>query len=252
MREDQNGFTLVELAIVMMIIGLLIGGVLKGQELIANARVTATISEVTSYQAATLAFQDQYSSLPGDMVNAQSRVPNCTAATNCVNGDGSGIIGRPTSWQRDSTGTAVPEIETTMYWKHLLLSGFISGVAADANAGSPAWGETHPMASIGGGYHLQHTVAVAGSGHWLRLQNGIVHGGENVVPADGAGVVSPLRAAQIDRKMDDGNPNAGIVHAWGANNASGCGSRGATINNNAQYDETVTQINCYMVFSLGL
>lgn len=249
-RTDERGFTLVELAIVMMIIGLLVGGVLKGQELIANARVTATIAEVKSYQAATMAFFDQYSALPGDMVNATSRVPNCNASTNCINGDSSGIIGLPTHWARDSTGTAAPQVETTMFWKHLLLSGFISGVAADANAASPAWGETHPIAAVGGGYHIQHTTHVAGSGHWLRLQNGIVHGGADVVPADGAGVVSPLRAAQIDRKMDDGNPDSGIVHAWGANNASGCGSRGYSAN--AQYDETVTQINCYMVFALGL
>lgn len=252
LNKSQAGFTLVELAIVMMIIGLLIGGVLKGQELIANARVTATIAEVQSFQASALGFLDQYSSLPGDMINATNRVPNCTAATRCLNGDGSGIMGNPTGWRRDSTGAAAPFVETSMFWKHLLLSGYISGVAADADPASPAWGVTHPSAAINGGYQLQHTVSVAGSGHWLRLQNTVAHGGggeTSVVPVDGAGVVSPLRAAQIDRKMDDGNPDAGIVHSWGQNSSSGCGSTGFSAA--GQYNETVTQINCYMVFSLG-
>ena len=69
----NRGFTLVELAIVMMIIGLLIAGVLKGQEMVQNARVTNTIKQINGYQAAFVGFQDKYSALPGDMVNSRQQ-----------------------------------------------------------------------------------------------------------------------------------------------------------------------------------
>ena len=62
----EGGFTLVELAIVMIIIGLLIAGVLKGQALIANAQVTATVAQIKSIEAATSTFRDTYASIPGD------------------------------------------------------------------------------------------------------------------------------------------------------------------------------------------
>lgn len=75
--KNQNGFTLVELAIVMTIIGLLIGGILKGQELMQNARVTATVAQVKSYESATFTFIDKYSALPGDLVTASERLPGC-------------------------------------------------------------------------------------------------------------------------------------------------------------------------------
>ena len=64
-QTSQAGFTLVELAIVMIIIGLLIAGVLKGQELIGNARVTATVAQIKGIDAATSTFKDTYSDLPG-------------------------------------------------------------------------------------------------------------------------------------------------------------------------------------------
>ena len=76
----QAGFTLVELAIVMIIIGLLIAGVLKGQALIGNAKVTAQVAQIKSIDAATSTFKDMYAALPGDMLNATNRLPNCAAA----------------------------------------------------------------------------------------------------------------------------------------------------------------------------
>ena len=85
----SNGFTLVELAIVMIIIGLLIGGILKGQELVENARVNATVAQIKAIQAATATFHDKYNALPGDMINPTGRLSGC--AGNCAitgNGDG--------------------------------------------------------------------------------------------------------------------------------------------------------------------
>ncbi len=72
--QQQKGFTLVELAIVLTIIGLLIGGILKGQQLITNARVTAQMAQVQGVEAATTTFNDTYQGLPGDLTTATTRV----------------------------------------------------------------------------------------------------------------------------------------------------------------------------------
>src|SRR5690349_8212917 len=95
--RSEAGFTLVELAIVMIIIGLLIAGVLKGQQLITNAKVTAQVAQVKSIDAATSSFKDMYNALPGDITNAANRLPNCGAAPAAAPcnqaGGGDGLIG---------------------------------------------------------------------------------------------------------------------------------------------------------------
>src|SRR5262247_3820854 len=96
MKRYARGFTLIEIAIVLVIIGLLLGGVLKGQELITGARVRNLISQQDGIKAAFFGFQDRYRALPGDYAAAQANI-----ATAGGNGNGNGRI------ESSATGTGV-------------------------------------------------------------------------------------------------------------------------------------------------
>ena len=230
-RKSEGGFTLVELAIVLMIIGLLIGGILRGQELMENARVTSTIQQTKAYDGATTTFRDAYSALPGDLVNPGVRLANCTgigtACTTAGNGDsilGTSLTGKAANYASDNLS------ENRRYWLHMAVARLISGVDASGDT-TAAWGVMFPAAKIGGGFHVVYAniaavaPAPAVSGHFLVLRNG-AGGTATTAVQEGGGTsaLSPLRAAQIDRKLDDGLPQTGDVVGIG----SGTGCTGTT------------------------
>ncbi len=247
--RDVRGFTLVELAIVMIIIGLLLGGVLKGQQLIDNARVTSVIADVKSFTAAYYSFHDTYGAIPGDMRNADTRLQGCAAgnANNCVAGNGNAIIGRMIG---GVSGVAIGEdvsgdMENTQFWKHIALADLISGVdptaptnAADSNF---AFGSSHPDAAFGGGWSMVYANDTGDDtyGHTLRLHRNPTGNIQN--GSTGVQVLNPHQAAQIDRKLDDGRSNAGSVQ--GEYQGSGCDPTG-------DYDESTTAKNCWMLFTI--
>lgn len=266
--QKQKGFTLVELAIVMTIIGLLIGGILKGQELMLNARVTATIAQIRSYEAAATTFRDSYAALPGDMLNAQSRLPGCTAACNPDTGAGNGgnsIIGSPVwastgGWGSQFvalTGAGVGK-ETVLFWLHLLQADLISGVSQEGlTATVPQWGITHPQARINGGFLVGYGDGLAGQpGRAVADLAGTRPTGMlmaiNTQPSAGltatAGIqaMTPARAAQIDRKMDDGRPLTGFVQGYGL--ATSCNDNVGTPAVANSYVESVNSNDCSVIF----
>jgi enoyl-CoA hydratase len=228
--KKMNGFTLVELAITMVIIGLLIGGVLKGQQLIANARVTALTAQVQSYRAAHTTFRDVHQAIPGDMPNATTKLADCTAANNCYNGNGDTMIGAITvNYSHDNQGAsiALPAVETTMYWKHLLDAKLITGVNGSADPLVPAWGVTHPAAQIGGGFHVLFAdESGANQAHGLYYILRLSATGDPHPISAGIEVLDPVTARNIDVKIDDGNGREGEVRADDAGsscNISGTG-----------------------------
>lgn len=215
--SPSSGFTLVELSIVMVIIGLLIGGVLKGQELILNARIKSTIAQVKSYQAATLTFQDSYRSMPGDIRNPQALIPGCATTAHCAGGNGNGLIGTPnvSNWSHDDqSGLAT---EPTQFWLHLQLADLITGVSGRA---IQQWGEAYPAAPIGGGFEIFHASETGinqAQGHYMMLKPFAV--GDPHPVATSAGWITPNILSRIDTMMDDGIPNTGSVIA---DDALGC------------------------------
>jgi len=243
LRKKTDGFTLVELAIVITIIGLLIGGVLKGQEMIQNARVTATIAQVNAYRAAIATFRDKHDNFPGDISFATTRIPGCTAANFCLDGDGNGRVG--VAGQAISAVVAT-QSETPQFWKHLALADLISGINSTADWQAPAWGQTHPAAPIAGGFEFFFSTNLFGyTTHNLRLTNAGISAGPNT-ETPGQAAISPRDGALIDRKMDDGWPRTGSVLVWDYGNW-GCDNM---TDGSVGIDETITIRSCTMFFTM--
>jgi prepilin-type N-terminal cleavage/methylation domain-containing protein len=133
--SKQKGFTLVEIAIVLVIVGLLIGGVLKGQEMITNAKLKRVESDNAGIAAAMFSYQDRYLQLPGDDDGAQDRFTIFTDAVDNGNSNGS-VEG---DWVGDST-LAAPDQETGNFWRHLRAAGLIPGGADDDTQPTNAYG----------------------------------------------------------------------------------------------------------------
>src|SRR5258706_6169431 len=129
MRRVQQGFTLVEIAIVLVIIGLLLGGILKGQEMIKQAKIKNDISDFSSIYAAFYCYQDRYRQLPGDdgcagtsAITAMCGSANgrwSTATPAPASGTGNGIVAGLYNSQTDTD-------ESRLWWQHLRLAGFVS------------------------------------------------------------------------------------------------------------------------------
>ncbi|AEP09848.1 prepilin-type N-terminal cleavage/methylation domain-containing protein [Micavibrio aeruginosavorus] len=219
-NRSQAGFTLVELAVVMIIIGLLIGGVLKGQELVNNAQIAATVAQVKSIDAATTTFRDMYNAMPGDMLTPGTRLPNCTTVGACTSpGDGNGRL--------NSVPSAAPGTEAQRFFVHLAAADVFSGV--NPAGGNTAWGGLYPAAKIAGGFFPGYTTGATAAdfvanatsalgGHYLTLTLQ-----PNAAPAAANGVISPNQAFRLDSKIDDGNGAAGGVRGYGTGcvNATG-------------------------------
>lgn len=276
MERDRPpyGFTLVELAIVVTIVGLLLGSVLGFQRIRANAALVATIRDVSSYGSATAVFLDRYGALPGDLREAGRRIPGCPgASSSCeadpaasTTGDGNvGLPGRPTRHQ--TAGGQPAERETVLFWSHLLLSGLISGVTdAYVSSAAPviAWGDTHPAAPVGGGFHVKDADggtsdplpgwppgAHQPTGTLLLLQPEV---GGNLVPvARNSQVLDPGTAAAIDRKIDDGDPFDGTVLGYGtvALPLTGGGCFAWTAVDRGVYDEKRSDRDCGLAFRIA-
>lgn len=186
-QRRQHGFTLIEIAIVLVIIGLLLGGILKGQELITSARVRNLISQQDGIKAGFYGFQDRYRAFAGDYKDAPNNLGGPGSAT-AGNGDGRIV---------DAAGTGVKE--TILVWDHLSRAGFLNGnfvYAADVND------TTTPKNPYGAFLQLAYDNV-----YGVTTQGGSAPPERHNLKT---GSQIPVEiAAEVDRKTDDGNPLSG-------------------------------------------
>jgi prepilin-type N-terminal cleavage/methylation domain-containing protein len=184
--KKQTGFTLVEIAIVLVIVGLLIGGVLKGQEMITNAKLKRVESDNAGIAAAMFSYQDRYLQLPGDDSAAEGRFTVYAPADN-ANGDGGGTIGDGTDWDTPiNTAWTDGGEETLKFFAHLRAAGLVPGGGKDS---------TRPTNAYGGQIGIQDG-ALNISGH---------------VTIFGA-IEGPI-AKIIEARLDDNEPETGRVQS---------------------------------------
>lgn len=253
------GFSLVELSIVLVILGLLTGGILGGRELIRAAELRKAAKDAEIYMTAVYTFKSKYLHLPGDMPNATrfwgahatlcAGEPGPTSATGTCNGNGNGRI--------QVTGDFG---EHTFFWNHLSQSGIVPGAyEMDWNDGVKT-GIHAPKSAFSNASYMAEYIAPQSAtsqwwfeglqGHMFRFgvpNNGICNSCFNAIPG-----FLPEEAWLVDSKVDDGKPGTGNVQA--AHGAYGTATLGCADTNDsskaasAEYAISGTYESCLQVY----
>ncbi len=205
-KRNQPGFTLIEIAIVLVIIGLLLGGVLKGQELINSAKVKNLAGDFKNIPVFIYGYQDKYKALPGDDASVATHVTGgtiCTPAAANLCTTNNGIIDG--AWN----ATAITS-ESFVFWQHVRLGGFAPGSTDTTSA------NYLPKNAAGG------TIGVT------NVANTAITGltGSYIICSD---AIAGKFAKQLDTLLDDGNTATGSMMITAAGTATG-GTPIATVN----------------------
>jgi prepilin-type N-terminal cleavage/methylation domain-containing protein len=200
----QSGFTLIEIAIVLVIIGLLLGGILKGQELINSARVKNLATDFRNIPVFIYAYQDKFRALPGDDSAVVAHTGGTLATTDSTPGDG--IIDG--AWNSDTPGN-----ESFLFWQHIRKAGLAPGstnIASD---------DYEQLNAVGGRVGIQSgkPFTSMNSGTWFVCSSGI----------------TGKLAKQLDVQMDDGDTDAGTMQAGAT--ADGSGDANGSLDDATQY-----------------
>jgi len=235
-KGDRYGFTLIELSIVLVIIGLITGSALAGRTLIRQAEFQSVGTDLNRFKTATYAFHNQYGGWPGDIKNATSfwgaaggnSTDNFTASCyatvgagmSTCNGDGNGLVAGSTQLPLGDTSVAP---ESFRFWQHLANAGLLSGTYTGVAGSQTAWqgipGINLPKGRItNSGYAVQWygTRGYVPAENWLFPLNyghlfifGLTDNTFGFGPALPA--LTPSEAAALDSKYDDGMPGSGFM-----------------------------------------
>lgn len=255
----RQGFSLVELSIVLVILGLLTGGILAGQSLIRSAEIRAVTTEFTRYQTAANSFKDAYKQRPGDFTTATSywgdNAALCADATvadgnpGTCNGNGNGRM-------EDASGANVTG-EIFQFWNQLSLAGMVegsySGAASAAGGTAATIGFNVPSSKLtNAGWSTRNHDGIYGDAfaYSLTYNNFLIIGANNGNNPTNGAVLTPTEANAIDTKLDDGLPANGTIIARYWNNTCARITSGAAVNTNynATYNVTDGTVRCSLYF----
>jgi prepilin-type N-terminal cleavage/methylation domain-containing protein len=256
----QRGFTLIEMSIVLVIIGLIVGGILKGQELIESSRQKNLISQIDRIRSGTTAFVDRFRSLPGDLGRI-SILPNASLIGATSGGNDNGVVGAVAANVNTALISTINDTENVQFFNHMVVANLASAGAATPRAvtlgcfagycatPSPLPAAAFPQSgvTITYGTHPGGTNGAASGqedereAHWL-----LVSRWSGAAPAAADAVIPAARAYQLDSKYDDGGAGSGNMRTafTGSGTAASCGT--AT----TDYAATDTASLCHLWFTL--
>lgn len=232
-RHESNGFTLIELSIVLVIIGLIVGGVLVGQDLVKAAEIRAQVSQIDKIRVAVNTFLGKYEALPGDMNSATARRFGFAArGAYAGEGDGNQIIEGVYSDAANQNSGVMQSGEILMFWSDLtyangmnlnLIEGSFNSVTPTDFPAQPAESaipKYFPVAKLGAANYLYmastNSTDFAAPTSLPRGRNMIGLGGIGLLQFPYLCINPVLRSSQaymVDKKMDDGLPESGTVTA---------------------------------------
>lgn len=239
-KRNQKGFTLIELSIVIVIIGLIVAGIFGGQELIRQAQLRTIIAEQTAVKTAVAAFRLEYDQLPGDMPNARAYWAGCGDTDAECNGDGNKRVSIAAIDSADN--------EAYRFWEHLaeanLYPGAYTGEAIGTafnggNGGTNIPSSKFPATSI--------TYAnVIGPGGVETNDHRIIFGADIANAISEGDILTPPQALALDEKIDDSNPSVGSFRS--ASTSAVCIDDNGTAANfdDDTYDLTVAVPTCFI------
>lgn len=194
--SKQQGFTLVEIAIVLVIIGLLLGGILKGQEMITQAKIKNVMADFSGISAAYHGYQDRYRAIPGDDPGA-ARWPGGLVSTHTTAGNG---VVSGTYNNACPTPLVAGSPESCHFWAHLRLAGFVSGT-----------GGNQPFNALTGMIGVQTGDGQVPTGQTMLDAQATPQGFSGLIICSSN--ITDKIAIAVDTQMDDGIGNTGTVRA---------------------------------------
>jgi prepilin-type N-terminal cleavage/methylation domain-containing protein len=252
MQNNTRGFSLVELSIVLVILGLLTGGVLVGQSLIRAAEIRSVTSDIERYQTATRTFLDRYKAFPGDFAAATDvwgAVDPTPATCNTTASDGKKTCNGNDDGLIACSGGVCNEVFHV--WVQLAAAGLIEGKYTGVTGAGGAYHNVlavnAPKSRISNaGFSFWSSATVGSDANWFptRIGNLIMFGAATSNTITAGSALTPAEAWNIDSKFDDGKPGLGKVMTWKKGSATNPNCTTDTDPQVAEYDLTRSDKQC--------
>ncbi len=255
-HKPPQGFTILEMSIVLIIIGVIVGSIILGQSMLVTSRLQTVITDIDSITTAVGNFKQAYNALPGDFPNAIAIWG--TDSVGCPTGGGtSGTCNGNGDGQILSTNAASQASENSLFWQHLYYAGMygksLSNQAGSGSAYDSIIGTNVPAGPFrGSGYSVTWwgTVAAGDANRYSGFYGNIIQFGKqdsgNITDIP---VLTPEQTSEIDAKIDDGFPQTGKVRAYVYNSTNDVWC--TTTASPAKYFLSMTTTVCSPIFVMG-